>query len=230
MYKQNNFIKGHSNYVEGSNNFINGSNNRIDGSKSACFLMGDWLIAGKKEQIVVGCANEIDPNAQFIVASGTYDQNRKNAFVVKTDGSARIQTASTEKDAVVQYSQLETLLNKISELEARIEELENGKVDDNTPKSSVALSDEYSVYVEDGKMILGDKEADSYIPNGGLVLADMFTGIKYSVIIENDKITLSDEVDAAATAKDSITLIDKSTNVNYVIGVINGKLTMEVTE
>lgn len=128
--KQNNFVKGHSNYVEGSSNFINGSNNRVggkgDGSISSCFVQGDLLIAGADEQTVLGRANEVDADAQLIVGIGEHHEDRKNGFVVKKDGSARIRTESTEDDAVVRYSQLKALMERVAYLESRLKELESG--------------------------------------------------------------------------------------------------------
>lgn len=139
--KQNNFVKGHSNYVEGSNNFINGSNNKVggkgDGSVSSCLVQGNFLIASANEQTVLGRANEVDADAQLIIGIGAYQEDRKNGFVVKKDGSARVFKESTENDAVVRYSQLKALIEafetykaktdeKIAQLESKISALESG--------------------------------------------------------------------------------------------------------
>ena len=131
--KQNNFVKGHSNYIEGGGNFINGSNNKVggkgDGSISCCLLQGNFLVALADDQTVLGRANVGDADAQLIIGIGTYDGDRKNGFVVKKDGSARVFKESTENDAVVRYSQLKKLMDEFNayktEAENRMQALEN---------------------------------------------------------------------------------------------------------
>ena len=66
----------------------------------------------KDYQTFVGNCSAQDDEALFAVGNGTSTaaSKRSNAFVVKSDGSARIKAESTEEDAVVRYSQLMNLI------------------------------------------------------------------------------------------------------------------------
>ncbi|WP_278989918.1 hypothetical protein [Segatella bryantii] len=86
-------------HAEGYNNTINsymdnshaeGGYNVINGSYS--HVGGFYNIAGSNYQTVIGKFNESDTNDiySFIVGNGTGDNNRRNGFTVKWDGTAQV--------------------------------------------------------------------------------------------------------------------------------------------
>jgi hypothetical protein len=75
-----------------------GNNARANGNKT---------IASGENQAVDGSFNEKDLEAVYIVGNGKSDTQRSNAFVVKKDGRAKVQTAPTESDDVVRKEELD---------------------------------------------------------------------------------------------------------------------------
>ena len=55
---------------------------------------GNSTITGRNYQVVIGQFNDVDTNALFVVGNGTADNDRKNAFVIKEDGSLVLQGIS----------------------------------------------------------------------------------------------------------------------------------------
>ena len=62
--------------------------------------VGYYLKTGADFQTVRGEYNKISEDALFIVGNGTSENNRKNAFEVKVDGSAEVQTMGTTDNSV----------------------------------------------------------------------------------------------------------------------------------
>ena len=75
-------------------------------------------------QTVVGRYNVPENNTTFIAGAGTND-NRFNAITVYTNGDVRIGKQSTNNLSIATYGYVQTLLNRIVALEARIAALEN---------------------------------------------------------------------------------------------------------
>ena len=67
---------------------------------------GNKTITGRTAQTVVGAFNKEVANAYFVVGDGTSDTTagRRNAFVVKDNGSATLRTQGTTDDSVVRYA------------------------------------------------------------------------------------------------------------------------------
>lgn len=96
----NNTIGGTDyNHAEGSDNTINSnvSNSHVEGlgnvvNGSCSHVGGEYNIAGSNYQTVIGKFNESDANNTyaFIIGNGTSDNNRRNGFTVKWDGTAQV--------------------------------------------------------------------------------------------------------------------------------------------
>lgn len=71
---------------------------------------GYGTIASAKVQTAIGQYNAEDTNALFIVGNGTTSSSRSNAFTVKLDGSATVQTQGTSNNSVIIKSTLDTAL------------------------------------------------------------------------------------------------------------------------
>lgn len=70
---------------------------------------GYGTIASAEAQTAIGKYNAEDTNALFIVGNGT-SSSRSNAFTVKRDGSATVQTQGTSNNSVIIKSTLDTAL------------------------------------------------------------------------------------------------------------------------
>lgn len=86
-------------HAEGTNNTINSyaDNSHVEGlgnvvNGSCSHVGGEYNIAGSNYQTVIGKYNESDTNDTyaFIVGNGTGDNNRRNSFTVKWDGTAQL--------------------------------------------------------------------------------------------------------------------------------------------
>ena len=75
-----------------------GSENVIN--HNYCATFGKQLETGRDSQIIVGRQNVVDSNAVFIVANGTASTGTSNAFIVKSDGSAEVQTMGETVNSV----------------------------------------------------------------------------------------------------------------------------------
>lgn len=82
---------------------------------------GGYTIASGQYQMATGAYNEEDTDAHFIVGNGTSDKDRKNAFIVRKDGTAELQMQGVADNSVVILSHFN---NVIAELNAKIAELE----------------------------------------------------------------------------------------------------------
>lgn len=87
--------------------------NETEASGKDSFAAGWKTRATRWLQAVFGSANAEDPDALFIVGNGSDDDDRKNAFVVKSDGSARLARSSTAANAVVTYGQMMDYVQKM---------------------------------------------------------------------------------------------------------------------
>ena len=89
-----NIVQGTSNEVSGSYNTVNGIGNKVQHSSRTCSLFGEYLISNNQiGQTIVGRYNEPISGATFVVANGSSEEDRKNAFMVLTDGRAKLQSA-----------------------------------------------------------------------------------------------------------------------------------------
>ena len=92
-----NIVGGESNTANGNNNsFIIGSHNSINTNSS-----GDRIVGGHYNNSVA--------NALMEIGNGTFDTDRKNAFVVLEDGRAKVQSAPTESDDVLRLNEFSAL-------------------------------------------------------------------------------------------------------------------------
>ena len=76
----------------------------------SCLRGGIGTIASAEAQTAIGKYNAEDANALFIVGNGTTSSSRSNAFTVKLDGSATVQTQGTSNNSVIIKSTLDTAL------------------------------------------------------------------------------------------------------------------------
>lgn len=102
---------GENSHAEGYRTKALNANDHAEGSvtiaKGNSSHASGWnTIASSFAQTVVGKANIEVPGTLFIVGNGKDADNRSNAFVVKTDGSATIKTSGTNDLNVVNYKQL----------------------------------------------------------------------------------------------------------------------------
>ncbi len=140
-----NVVKGHYNVLIGERVKIYGNDNKIfaknctvgtpDYPVDYCFAAGNGHYLTRDGQVAFGSYSKFDVDDIFAVGNG-FANNLKNAFSIKEDGSARVQTESAEDDAVVRYSQLKILMEafekykvqtdtKIEALEKRISKIES---------------------------------------------------------------------------------------------------------
>lgn len=146
--------------------------NGTEASAKDTFATG-WLTkATAWTQTAVGKANAEDPYALFVVGNGSSDADRKNAFVVKTDGSARLAKGGTANDSVVNYQQLREYVsaNSINEAEMINYVAENGKSPWDTQSEMLfstgdvkITNHEESETESNGKITIGER----YGENGG---------------------------------------------------------------
>ena len=91
---------------------VGGSGNKLLGYALYSILVGNHLISDTERQIVLGAYNTEDPDAVLIVGCGTDETDRRNALVVKKDGTVFIKGEDAIKigDTTVTESQLKKLL------------------------------------------------------------------------------------------------------------------------
>lgn len=80
-----------------------------DGSHSS----GEQTRTGRNNQTVVGEWNKVVEYALFVVGNGEFEENRKNAFEVKADGSAEVQIQGNTDNSVVIKSYVDNLCGDI---------------------------------------------------------------------------------------------------------------------
>lgn len=68
-----------------------------EAQQDCSFVHGLYLIATNTAQAVFGQYNAKDNSSLFLVGGGTSEDNRKNLFAVKTDGTARLPSLKNEK-------------------------------------------------------------------------------------------------------------------------------------
>lgn len=92
---------GQRTYAKGHYSFTTGTDTRAEGMNS--FVAGKNTIASADNQFVAGINNKTEAEALFIVGNGTTtsEAGRKNAFVVKKDGSAEVQVQGKTDNSVV---------------------------------------------------------------------------------------------------------------------------------
>ena len=83
-------VLGGYNTVEAQSGKVIGASNTLLANAISTILMGRYLTSDTAEQIVLGKYNETDPDASLIIGCGTSKADRKNAFVVKNDGTVLI--------------------------------------------------------------------------------------------------------------------------------------------
>ena len=105
---------GYASHAEGSGTTASGPCSHAEGSGTTA--SGDYshaggygTIASAEAQTAIGKYNAEDTNALFIVGNGTFS-SRSNAFTVKLDGSATVQTQGTSNNSVIIKSTLDTAL------------------------------------------------------------------------------------------------------------------------
>lgn len=85
-----NFSHAEGQFTKATNNQAHAEGYNTAASGQASHAAGIGTIASGDAQTVVGTYNAEDPDALFIVGNGTSATNRKNAFVVKRDGSVYV--------------------------------------------------------------------------------------------------------------------------------------------
>ena len=107
---------GYHSHAEGLNTTAAGAGSHTEGyltattSAAAYSHAGGYgTIASAEAQTAIGKYNAEDTNALFIVGNGT-SSSRSNAFTVKLDGSATVQTQGTSNNSVIIKSTLDTAL------------------------------------------------------------------------------------------------------------------------
>jgi len=107
---------GYHSHAEGLNTTAAGVGSHTEGyltatTSAAAFSHagGYGTIASAEAQTAIGKYNAEDTNALFIVGNGT-SSSRSNAFTVKLDGSATVQTQGTSNNSVIIKSTLDTAL------------------------------------------------------------------------------------------------------------------------
>ena len=87
-----NFAHAEGQFTKATNSYAHAEGSYTTASGEASHAAGIGTIASGYAQTVVGTYNAKDPDALFIVGNGTSDSdsNRKNAFVVKKDGSVYV--------------------------------------------------------------------------------------------------------------------------------------------
>ena len=90
------YAGGYGSHAEGENTKTTGKASHTNGLRT---------IAGYEYQLISGKYNKNKSNTLFEVGNGTSDTDRKNAFEVLVDGRAKVQTAPSEDDDIVRYSE-----------------------------------------------------------------------------------------------------------------------------
>lgn len=109
---------GAASHSEGTRTTASGERAHAEGGETVAsgrmsHAGGYKTIASAEAQTAIGKFNAEDANALLIVGNGTSDTNRKNAFVVKNNGSAEIQTVSTSPNSVVNKEYVDSAIGDI---------------------------------------------------------------------------------------------------------------------
>jgi hypothetical protein len=96
-HTQNSYTKakGNSSSASGVGSIAYGSgsdagNMHTEANHEGAFTRGNYTVSGTRYQAIVGQYNEIFTDSFFDVGNGSTEDNRKTAFSVKKDGSARL--------------------------------------------------------------------------------------------------------------------------------------------
>lgn len=190
--------KGENAHAEGFLSEANGTCAHAEGYKTksngyGSHASGGYTIARENYQMVVGRSNKDDANAYFIVGNGEeYGNNRSNAFVVKKDGSAEIQTQGTTDNSVVQKKYVDDAIAGIeinggdTDYSAEIAELQTNVED---AKNIATTADTRSKYNE--QAITELQGTVSNLGGGGIkVITGTYVGDgndSYVITISQDK-------------------------------------------
>ena len=80
-------LSGNLNKLSGNYNILNGDSNDV--LASFVLALGKYLKTETDHQMILGQWNALNPNAAILYGNGTSDRNRKNAFEINKDGSAK---------------------------------------------------------------------------------------------------------------------------------------------
>ena len=116
------FATGRQTTARGLNAFSGGYGTYADHNDSVA--LGSGTITGRTQQVVIGKANAIDNDAYFVIGNGTPTSNfdeagkmiatdRRNAFVVKTNGNVEMGTSLKIGNTLITEEQLTKLLGLI---------------------------------------------------------------------------------------------------------------------
>ena len=175
VFGQHNEITGHDSLAAGLFNLVEGAESSALGIKN---------IATGEAQTVVGKANEKDDSAYFIVGNGKTDRTegtpieRSNAFVVKKDGSAKVQGDLIVKGRNILETQ--SISEIVSELPT-VGEVNKIYIADKNEYVYVSKPDSKKSEVWSGKLAEGfskgsGTEADPYIIETAEELATAING------------------------------------------------------
>lgn len=81
--------------------------------------------ADREGQLAAGTYNKADTSAMFVVGNSTSNEDRKNAFVVKSNGTAELQDQGATKNSVVIK---QTLDNTANDLDNKISNIKYGTI------------------------------------------------------------------------------------------------------
>lgn len=106
---------GYAAHSEGQKTVAGGDQSHAEGYYTSALHKGShssgaYTETGRNYQTVVGAHNKVSTDTYFVVGNGSSD-DKKNAFEVKTDGSARLQKSAVTDDAVVRYEQIKNILS-----------------------------------------------------------------------------------------------------------------------
>ena len=100
---------GYGSSAEGENSFAHGLNNRVTSENATAF--GENTIANTKNLFVAGQFNKYptDDGTLFQMGNGTDSDHRSNAFEIRKDGRAKVQSAPVDDNDVVRKVDLASL-------------------------------------------------------------------------------------------------------------------------
>ena len=226
------FLFGEKNNNEGNNSFIFGSANTNKNGRSYIFgmhnnnnnddsiLLGKYLYSSTDEQIILGKYNAENPNALFIIGTGSNDSIKMNALEVLKDGTVEIKKSGSSLNSLVNKEYIDSAVawiknnNFVNVKKYIVESMDN--------LNAISVSSDTTIYI-----VTRTKEI--YIDIDG-------TRIK---ITDNDKLSITDgglvkgllEIETNGTTDKSVVsrkvLNDGlSKKLNTSGGIINGDLTI----
>ena len=130
-------VSGYAAHGQGQNTKAIGQASNAGGEQSEANhrcsdVVGYYLKSGLDFQTVRGKCNKISEDALFVVGNGNSEYDRKNAFEVKLDGSAILQTQGMDENSIVTvggmygyaapFAMAEEALNMASSAESKADE------------------------------------------------------------------------------------------------------------